>query len=206
VNPLFAAALELQRFFEARGWRFCFIGGLAVQRWGEPRLTLHVDCTLLTGFGQEERYVDELLAAFVGRVDHSRAFALAHRVLLVYGPAKVPIDIALGAMPFEERCIERASPFDSRHHLARADTAARVEGRRGRGAQTTASACEQTRRASVAGAAHDGRACAPIGDLDAGVASLVADDTAGAPIDANGNLTGDSTRTFELVSVASMWS
>lgn len=45
MNPLFAAALELQRFFAARQWRFCFIGGLAVQRWGEPRLTLDVDCT-----------------------------------------------------------------------------------------------------------------------------------------------------------------
>ena len=112
MNPLFAAALELQQFLEARDWRFCFIGGLAVQRWGEPRLTLDVDCTLLTGFGQEERYVDALLAAFVGRVDHPRAFALAHRVLLLYGPARVPLDIALGAMPFEERCIERASAFD----------------------------------------------------------------------------------------------
>jgi hypothetical protein len=112
VNALFAAALDLQRFFEARGWRFCFIGGLAVQRWGEPRLTLDVDCTLLTGFGQEARYVDELLAAFLGRVDHPRDFALAHRVLLLHGPSRVPLDIALGAMPFEERCVERASPFD----------------------------------------------------------------------------------------------
>lgn len=112
MNPLFAAALELEQFFGARGWRFCFIGGLAVQRWGEPRLTLDVDCTLLTGFGQEERYVDELLAAFVGRVDHPREFALAHRVLLLHGASKVPLDIALGAMPFEERCIERASAFD----------------------------------------------------------------------------------------------
>jgi hypothetical protein len=111
VNALFAAALELQRFFEARAWRFCFIGGLAVQRWGEPRLTLDVDCTLLTGFGQEERYIDELLTAFVGRVDHPRDFALAHRVLLLHGPSRVPLDIALGAMPFEERCVERASAF-----------------------------------------------------------------------------------------------
>jgi hypothetical protein len=112
VNPLFAAALELQRFFEARQWRFCFIGGLAVQRWGEPRLTLDVDCTLLTGFGEEARYVDELLAAFAGRIDDPREFALAHRVLLLYGPSKVPLDIALGAMPFEERSIERATAFD----------------------------------------------------------------------------------------------
>ena len=112
MNPLFAAALELQGFFEARQWRFCFIGGLAVQRWGEPRLTLDVDCTLLTGFGEEARYVDELLAAFTARVDHPREFALTHRVLLLYGRSKVPLDIALGAMPFEERCIERASTFD----------------------------------------------------------------------------------------------
>jgi hypothetical protein len=111
VNPLFAAALELQHFFAARQWRFCFIGGLAVQRWGEPRLTLDVDCTLLTGFGEESRYVDELLAAFAGRVEHPREFALAHRVLLLYGRSKVPLDIALGAMPFEERCINRASSF-----------------------------------------------------------------------------------------------
>jgi hypothetical protein len=112
VNPLFAAALELQRFFETRQWRFCFIGGLAVQRWGEPRLTLDVDCTLLTGFGQEARYVDELLSVFAGRVDSPRAFALANRVLLLYGFSRVPLDIALGAMPFEEHSIERASPFD----------------------------------------------------------------------------------------------
>jgi len=111
VNPLFAAALELEGFFGARGWRFCFIGGLAVQRWGEPRLTLDVDCTLLTGFGQEERYVDELLAAFAGRVDDPREFALANRVLLLRASSGVPLDIALGAMPFEERCVDRASAF-----------------------------------------------------------------------------------------------
>ena len=111
MNPLFAAALDLQRFFETRAWRFCFIGGLAVQRWGEPRLTLDVDCTLLTGFGQEARYVEELLTVFPGRVDDPRGFATAHRVLLLYGTARVPLDIALGAMPFEERCIERSSAF-----------------------------------------------------------------------------------------------
>src|SRR4051812_17461718 len=38
VNSLFAAALELQSFCTGRQFRFCFIGGLAVQRWGDPRL------------------------------------------------------------------------------------------------------------------------------------------------------------------------
>ncbi len=39
MNPIFAAALEVQAFCRARRWKFCFIGALAVQRWGEPRLT-----------------------------------------------------------------------------------------------------------------------------------------------------------------------
>src|SRR5204862_6288617 len=63
VNPLFVAALDLQAFCVGKGWRFCVIGGVAVQRWGEPRLTLAVDVTLLSGFGAEESCVDETLAA-----------------------------------------------------------------------------------------------------------------------------------------------
>lgn len=115
MNRLFAAALELQRYLEARQWRFCFIGGLAVQRWGEPRLTLDVDCTLLTGFGEESHFIDALLDAFSARLDRAREFALANRVLLLYGASRVPLDVALGAMPYEERCIERASAFDIGH-------------------------------------------------------------------------------------------
>ena len=53
MNPIFAAAREIQDFCRGRGWRSCVIGGLAVQRWGEPRLTRDVDVTLLTGFGSE---------------------------------------------------------------------------------------------------------------------------------------------------------
>ena len=62
MNPIFAAAHELQEFCTGAGWRFCFIGGIAVQRWGEPRFTQDADLTLLTDFGDEERYIDQLLA------------------------------------------------------------------------------------------------------------------------------------------------
>jgi len=53
------AAGEIQQFCQQRDWRFCFIGGVAVQRWGQPRLTQDVDLTLLTGFGGEEKFTDE---------------------------------------------------------------------------------------------------------------------------------------------------
>jgi hypothetical protein len=42
-----AAAEEIQGFLQKHNWRFCIIGGVAIQRWGEPRMTRDVD--LLTG-------------------------------------------------------------------------------------------------------------------------------------------------------------
>lgn len=57
MNPLLATAVELQRFFEERRWSFCIIGGIALQRWGEPRVTQDADATLLTGFGGEGKFV-----------------------------------------------------------------------------------------------------------------------------------------------------
>jgi hypothetical protein len=111
VNPIFAAALEVQEFCHARGFRFCFIGGLALQRWGEPRLTQDVDLTVISGFGREPEYADQFLAVYAPRIPDAREFALRHRVLLLLGRAGIPLDVALGAMPFEERAVSRASPF-----------------------------------------------------------------------------------------------
>ena len=61
MNALFAAAADLQRVLAAKGWRSTIIGGLAVQRWGEPRQTRDVDVALFTGFGDEASFVDHLL-------------------------------------------------------------------------------------------------------------------------------------------------
>ncbi len=111
MNPIFAAALEIQEFCRARDWRFCFIGALAVQRWGEPRLTQDVDLTLISGFGAERRYVDELLRSYTGRIPEAGEFALKNRVLLLQSAAGIPVDVALGALPFEERIVERSSAW-----------------------------------------------------------------------------------------------
>ena len=105
------AAGEVQSFCRQKGWRFCFIGGVAVQRWGEPRLTQDVDLTLLTGFGNEEQFIDVLLGGFSARRDDAREFAALRRVLLLRTKSGVDVDIALGAFPFEERSIQRASTW-----------------------------------------------------------------------------------------------
>lgn len=109
MNGLFAAAAQVQRLCEEEGWSFCFIGGMAVLRWGEPRLTRDVDVTLVTGYGGEEPYVRRLLERFEGRVDDAVGFALRHRVVLLRAPDGVPVDIALAGLPFEARAVSRSS-------------------------------------------------------------------------------------------------
>jgi hypothetical protein len=102
------AAADLQEFCRAAGWRFCFIGGLAVQHWSEPRLTRDVDMTLLTGFGGEGAYIDALLGRYPGRIPDAARFARENRVLLLTGPGGIGLDIALGAIPFEESVVARS--------------------------------------------------------------------------------------------------
>jgi hypothetical protein len=112
VNPILETALEVQSFCRSRRWRLSFIGAIAVQRWGEPRLTQDVDLTILSGFGSEAEFVDALLAAYRCRIPGGREFALQRRVLLLEAASGVPIDVSLGGVPFEERLIERSSPWD----------------------------------------------------------------------------------------------
>jgi hypothetical protein len=111
LTDVLAAAAEVQAFCQGRGWRFCFIAGIAVQRWGTPRFTQDVDLTLLTGLGSAEKFVDALLAQFPGRLPDARAFALTRRVLLSRTPGGIDLDIALGAFPFDEAAVARATPW-----------------------------------------------------------------------------------------------
>lgn len=112
MNPLFAAALEVQDLCRKKGWGFCFIGGLAVLRWGEPRLTRDIDLTILAEFGDEEPVVEGLLSRFAARFDNAREFALQHRVALLAADNGIPVDVALGALDFEKRAVQRASAWD----------------------------------------------------------------------------------------------
>lgn len=94
-----------------RGYRFCFIGGLAVNRWGEPRFTRDLDLSLFSQLGDERRLVERLLDDFRPRRSDATSFALTHRVLLVEDGEGFPIDIALAFFPFEERMLGRSSQW-----------------------------------------------------------------------------------------------
>ncbi|OHB64252.1 MAG: hypothetical protein A2Y76_13135 [Planctomycetes bacterium RBG_13_60_9] len=112
MKSLFLAAAELEEFLVEQGWRYCFIGGIALQRWGQPRLTNDLDLTLLAGLGNEAAYVDVLLGRYDARIPEGREFALRHRVLLLRSQQGIPVDVALGGIDFEEQVVSRATRYE----------------------------------------------------------------------------------------------
>ena len=112
MTAIVEAACEILDWLDAAGWRACVIGGLAVQRWGEPRLTQDVDLTVLVGLGDEARFVDGVLGRFDGRRPDAHRFALTYRVLLVRASAGVPLDMALGSTQFEVESVDRSSNWE----------------------------------------------------------------------------------------------
>lgn len=112
MSNILDAAVEVQQFFDAQGWRSCVIGGLAVARWGKPRATQHVDFSLFVNLGAEGQVADAILRRFEPRIADAREFAVAHRVLLVRAANGVPIDIVFAAFPFESELLDRRTPFE----------------------------------------------------------------------------------------------
>jgi hypothetical protein len=112
VTEVIQAASELQAVCQAHGWQFCFIGGLALQRWGEPRETIDADLTLLAGYGEEQPFVEVLLRHFEGRIPDAAQFACERRVLLLRSRSGVGLDVSLGGLPFEALAVERSSFFE----------------------------------------------------------------------------------------------
>jgi hypothetical protein len=112
VNNVFQAALELQAICQSNQWKFCFIGGLALQRWGEPRETVDVDLSLFAGFGNEPDFIKVLLKHFEARIPDAALFAQDRRVLLLQSKQGVGLDVALAALPYEELMIHRSTFFE----------------------------------------------------------------------------------------------
>lgn len=112
MNGVFEAAIDIQQFCVDRGWKFCIIGGIAVIRWGRPRMTEDVDLSLLTGFAHEQSFITELCTRYQEREPGAARFALASRVYLAVAPNGVELDIAFAGFDFEEQIIERASLFE----------------------------------------------------------------------------------------------
>ena len=72
TRQLIEIASELQAVCDSKRWQSCLIGGLAIQRWGESRLTRDVHISPLTGFGTESVYIEGASGSVPGTGDRSR--------------------------------------------------------------------------------------------------------------------------------------
>ena len=108
LEHLVVAAFRMQRHWEKIGIDFCFIGGMAVQHWGEPRLTSDVDASVWTEFGNERPVIEQLLQNLTPRIEDATEFALVNRVLLAQESNGVDVDVSLAAFPFELELIRRS--------------------------------------------------------------------------------------------------
>lgn len=105
---LLPAAAEVTRFLDIHNVPYFIIGGLALQHWGEPRMTRDVDIAVLVAPEELKSFVDAVLERFNARSPDARAFALKHRVVLIQTDQGVPIDISLGIPGYEEEALKRA--------------------------------------------------------------------------------------------------
>jgi hypothetical protein len=109
LAPQIRAAAEAFAALTDIGCRGCLIGGLALQRWGQPRFTQDADLTVLAPVGSEAQIVDALLRRFASRMASARQHALDRRVLLLSASNGVSIDMSLAGLPFEEEVFQRAT-------------------------------------------------------------------------------------------------
>jgi hypothetical protein len=108
MRDLVRAAAQVQKFLDQQRWKYCFIGGIAVQKWGQVRVTQYIDLTIFTGIGDELPVIDRLLKSFPARIPGARAFARQNRVVLLRTRSGIDLDVSCGAFAFEESVISRA--------------------------------------------------------------------------------------------------
>lgn len=112
-KPGFLDALKaLRDGLAAAGAQFAFIGGVAVIARGVARYTADIDATVLASATNVDALLRALKKHRIGpRIEQAAKFARMHQVLLLrHVPSRVPLDVSLAWLPFEERAIQAAKP------------------------------------------------------------------------------------------------
>ena len=105
---LFQEAAEVQKVLHKNDVTFCFIGGVALQRWGEVRQTNDVELTIFSELGGKSAILDILNSYLNSRVEDTRDMFLVGRMYLGKSPKGKQVGISLGFTPYEKRMMERA--------------------------------------------------------------------------------------------------
>lgn len=112
MNPQLEAAWEIHEFLTSRGLRYAVIGGIALQKWGEPRLTRDVDITLDASAGDAGDLVRLVTKRFPSRTEDPVLFAQRTRMALVKASNGVDVDIALAFPGYEDELFRRALDYE----------------------------------------------------------------------------------------------
>jgi len=108
MNKPLAAAWEVSQFLEALQVPYVLIGGLAVQQWGSPRLTVDADFTVAASLEGSADLVKLMTERFSSRVADPLAMARRTRMMLVTASNGVEVDISLALPGYEDDLFRRA--------------------------------------------------------------------------------------------------
>jgi hypothetical protein len=112
MNKYDQAIWEVHTVLNNLGISYAVIGGVAVQYWGEPRLTQDIDLTVSAPLEGLDGFVSQILKHFSPRLENALDFALKNRVILVETSNGHPLDIALGLPGYEDKVIERVAQIE----------------------------------------------------------------------------------------------
>jgi hypothetical protein len=104
---------SLTEWFRDQNVPYAIIGGVAISFLAQPRATQDIDAVTWLDLAETTRFVESgARFGFYPRISDPIEFAVKSRVLLLqHNPTKLDLDISLGALPFEQEMIERATEF-----------------------------------------------------------------------------------------------
>jgi len=108
VNAIAEAAVETHEWLCAHNVKGFFIGGIAVQFWGEPRATLDVDVCVIVSNEEERCLALDLLKDFHPRISDAAVFAEQSRVVLLVASNGCNVDVSYSGAWLDEEAFERA--------------------------------------------------------------------------------------------------
>lgn len=100
------ALTTLTSWLDDRNIPYMVIGGFAVTIWGEPRFTRDLDVTISVDDNEVENLINLASKIFEVRVDNPIDFVADTRILPIVVD-KVPVDLILAALPYENEAIAR---------------------------------------------------------------------------------------------------
>lgn len=109
----FEAAWEVGNFFSVQSLPYAVIGGLAVQVWGNARLTVDADLSVAAPLTEgSAEFVRFITRHFPSRSADPLAFARDTRMVLVTASNGVAVDISLALPGYEDHLFARAVDYE----------------------------------------------------------------------------------------------